>query len=160
MVTIAHRSGGPAADIVVPLPDGRITGFLAETPEEYAEAMARVFRDNGVAQATFAGDERNINNDAVGGGGGGSGDASCGNDPRGRRLVPERQTAATAGERGCCRGVFSSEDVRVAGRESASRFSNEVFDRTFAAEFVELLQHQRSGFLASSPFQRERGKEE
>eukprot|EP00903_Cladosiphon_okamuranus_P009803 g9320.t1 len=100
MVAIAHRSGGPAADIVVPLPDGRITGFLAETPEEYAKAMARVF-------------------------------GGCG-----------------------AREVFSSEDVRVAGRESARRFSNEGFDRMFAAEFVELLrQHQRSWFWGFSAFQ-------
>ncbi|CAN0144663.1 unnamed protein product, partial [Hapterophycus canaliculatus] len=55
MVTIAHRSGGPAADIVVPLPDGRVTGFLATTPQEYAEAMARVFDQEGVALTATAG---------------------------------------------------------------------------------------------------------
>lgn len=171
MVTVAHRSGGPAADIVVPLPDGRITGFLAETPEEYADAMARVFGDNGAAQAASAGSDGNSNSEEgerrvirphAGGGAGGSGDACRGNDTSGRGVVmPEQQQrVAAAGEGGRYRGVFSSEDVRVAGRESARRFSNEVFDRTFAAEFVELLQHQRSGFWASSLFRRKRGKEE
>lgn len=172
MVTVAHRSGGPAADIVVPLPDGRITGFLAETPEEYAEAMARVLGDKGVAtQATSIGsDDPSDNNDTAAGrrraipqpraegGAGGSRDARSTNDTSGRGVAaPEqRKVAAAAGE-------FSSEDVRVAGRESARRFSNEVFDRTFAAEFVELLlQHQqRSGFWGfSSLFERKRGKEE
>lgn len=83
MITIAHRSGGPAADIIVPLPDGRITGFLAETPEEYAMAMARVF---------------------------------------GSRSVPTNKTA-----------------IRIAGRESARRFSNDVFDSSFRAEFTRLM---------------------
>lgn len=113
MVTIAHRSGGPAADIIVPLPDGRITGFLAETPEEYAEAMARVF---GGQVASQDGGEKE--------------------------------------------GVFSSGAVRAAGRESARRFSNEVFDGTFAAEFVELLQRRRSGKWAFAPFRRGQSKEE
>lgn len=111
MVTIAHRSGGPAADIIAPLPDGRITGFLAETPEEYAEAMARVFSDEAASQ------------------GGGE------------------------------KGAFSSGAVRAAGRESARRFSNEVFDRTFAAEFVELLQRRGSGRWTFSPFRRNPSKE-
>lgn len=112
MVTIAHRSGGPAADIVVPLPDGRITGFLAETPREYAEAMSRIFGGEAVS-----------------------------------REDGEKE-------------VFSSGAVRVAGRESARRFSNEVFDRAFAAEFVELLQNWRSGSLPFSLFRRKQSKEE
>lgn len=164
MVTIAHRSGGPAADIIVPLPDGRITGFLAETPEEYAKAMARVFGGNGVAQATSTKSDRNSINDTgerhvtrsrVEGGAGGSGGACRGNETSGRELVPEQQKVATPGEGGCdAGGAFSGEDVRVAGRESARRFSNEVFDRMFAAEFVELLrQHQRSWVWDLSPFQ-------
>lgn len=171
MVTIAHRSGGPAADIVVPLPDGRITGFLAETPEEYAEAMARVFGDAGIARAKSTGSDGSSDNDAgerrvtqpqVEGGAGGSGAACRRNDASGRGLAPEQQEVGTTGDGGCARGAFSNGDVRVAGRESARRFSNEVFDRMFAAEFVELLQrHQRSGFLGSwSPFQRKSGKEE
>lgn len=114
MVTIAHRSGGPAADIVVPLPDGRVTGFLAETPEEYAEAMARVFGDKEGSQT--AAEAR--------GGKEGDGDGK----------------------------VLSCGAVRAAGRESARRFSNELFDKTFTAEFVELLQHGRSGLFAFGPF--------
>lgn len=43
LITIAHNSGGPKADIVVPL-DGEIgarhrTGFLASSEKEYADAM-------------------------------------------------------------------------------------------------------------------------
>jgi len=119
MVAIAHRSGGPAADIVVPLPDGRITGFLAETPEEYAEAMARVFGEKG---------------------------------------FPQTSTGAVGGKEGDCEGgELQSEIVRVAGRESAKRFSNEVFDNAFTAEFVELLRLRRPGF---SPFRTRRSKAE
>lgn len=172
MVTIAHRSGGPAADIVVPLPDGRITGFLAETPEEYAEAMALAFGDNGMAQAnSTAGDhrsddgagERRVTQPGVEDGAGGSGAACRGNDTSNRELMQEQQKVAKLGDEGCAREAFSGEDVRVAGRESARRFSNDVFDRVFAAEFVELLrQHQRSGFRSLFPprTQRSRGKEE
>ncbi|KAI8471407.1 MAG: hypothetical protein J3K34DRAFT_384792 [Monoraphidium minutum] len=46
VIPIAHNSGGPRADIVVQ-PDGpdgcpQITGFLAETPDEYCSAITRV----------------------------------------------------------------------------------------------------------------------
>lgn len=170
MVTIAHRSGGPLADIIVPSPDGRITGFLAKTPEEYANAMARVFRDKSVAQATSTSFDSNSERDVgegsvtqpqVGGGAGGSGTACRGNETGGRGVVPEQQKVSTAGEQCCYQGVFSSENVRIAGRESARRFSNQVFDRAFAAEFVELLrQHHRSAFLGVSRFRSKRGKEE
>nr|XP_045011572.1 GDP-Man:Man(3)GlcNAc(2)-PP-Dol alpha-1,2-mannosyltransferase isoform X3 [Jaculus jaculus] len=40
-VILAHDSGGPKLDIVVPHEGGR-TGFLAESEEEYAEAMAHI----------------------------------------------------------------------------------------------------------------------
>lgn len=191
MVTIAHRSGGPAADIVVPLPDGRITGFLAETPEEYAEAMARVFGGERVVHTATTGSsnsrrhgaggehpssskgidgEKSVLLQQVEGGVGGSGDDCCSGDSSSSKgLVPELQNKS-AGVGGCDeeaarreggeKGVFSSEAVRVAGRESARRFSNEVFDRTFAAEFVWLLQQRRSGSLAFAPFRRKRSKEE
>ena len=45
VIPIAHNSGGPKADIVVPAPgpDGpEVTGFLAETPEDYCDAITRV----------------------------------------------------------------------------------------------------------------------
>ena len=42
LVTVAHNSGGPKADIVVPF-QGAPTGFLAATEGEYAHAFARVF---------------------------------------------------------------------------------------------------------------------
>ncbi|KAF4075241.1 hypothetical protein AMELA_G00232200 [Ameiurus melas] len=41
-VILAHRSGGPKLDIVVPY-DGGITGFLADDEESYADAMERIF---------------------------------------------------------------------------------------------------------------------
>ncbi|CAD0203654.1 unnamed protein product [Chrysodeixis includens] len=41
LVTIAHRSGGPLADIVNPAPPAR-TGFLAAEPDEYARAILEV----------------------------------------------------------------------------------------------------------------------
>ncbi|XP_002720786.1 GDP-Man:Man(3)GlcNAc(2)-PP-Dol alpha-1,2-mannosyltransferase isoform X1 [Oryctolagus cuniculus] len=40
-IILAHNSGGPKLDIVVPH-DGQITGFLAETEEGYAETMAHI----------------------------------------------------------------------------------------------------------------------
>lgn len=40
-VILAHRSGGPKLDIVVPY-EGGITGFLADDEESYADAMERV----------------------------------------------------------------------------------------------------------------------
>lgn len=42
LITIAHKSGGPQSDIVVPLADGSLTGYLAATPEEYAEIIVDV----------------------------------------------------------------------------------------------------------------------
>ncbi|CAE7699575.1 ALG11 [Symbiodinium pilosum] len=35
-LVIAHKSAGPAMDIVTPLPDGRRTGLLAKDDEDYA----------------------------------------------------------------------------------------------------------------------------
>nr|XP_005007108.1 GDP-Man:Man(3)GlcNAc(2)-PP-Dol alpha-1,2-mannosyltransferase isoform X2 [Cavia porcellus] len=40
-VILAHNSGGPKLDIVVPH-EGEVTGFLAESEEDYAEAMAQI----------------------------------------------------------------------------------------------------------------------
>jgi len=42
VITIAHRSGGPKADIIIGF-EGRDTGFLAETEEEYAHCIGQVF---------------------------------------------------------------------------------------------------------------------
>eukprot|EP00937_MAST-01D_sp_MAST-1D-sp2_P002118 g2118.t1 len=42
VVTIAHDSGGPKADIVTEV-DGQPTGFLASTADGYADAMAAAF---------------------------------------------------------------------------------------------------------------------
>lgn len=40
-VILAHRSGGPMLDIVVPF-EGCQTGFLAENEDTYAEAIERI----------------------------------------------------------------------------------------------------------------------
>ncbi|CAN0343896.1 unnamed protein product [Ectocarpus fasciculatus] len=182
MVTIAHRSGGPAADIVVPLPDGRITGFLAETPQEYAEAMAKVFSEKGRTQTMAAtvgssragGDQlpEGEDDEAVQGKGlalqqqqqqvegGGSNDARDG----GENAEQQKQEGGGGGEEEVGRQEerrgFASEAVRVAGRESARRFSNQVFDHAFAAEFVELLKNVRPGFPAFAPESSSRNKED
>lgn len=46
LIVIAHNSGGPKTDIVVPLssaaPNTATTGFLASTAEEYANCIHRV----------------------------------------------------------------------------------------------------------------------
>jgi alpha-1,2-mannosyltransferase len=40
LITIAHNSGGPKADIIVPYSEKKLlTGYLASTEEEYANAM-------------------------------------------------------------------------------------------------------------------------
>lgn len=40
-VILAHNSGGPKLDIVIPY-EGHITGFLAENEDSYAETMAYI----------------------------------------------------------------------------------------------------------------------
>lgn len=40
---MAHNSGGPKADIVVPY-DNKDTGYLASTKEEYAEKILEIIR--------------------------------------------------------------------------------------------------------------------
>jgi alpha-1,2-mannosyltransferase len=45
LIVVAHNSGGPKSDIVVPLPNASgptTTGFLASSADEYAECMHRV----------------------------------------------------------------------------------------------------------------------
>lgn len=45
LVTVAHKSGGPQADIVVPY-NGAITGFLAEgKPSAFAHRITSILRD-------------------------------------------------------------------------------------------------------------------
>lgn len=41
VATIAHKSGGPESDIVVPF-TGEQTGWLASSPDEYADCMAEI----------------------------------------------------------------------------------------------------------------------
>jgi len=67
VLTVAHDSGGPRSDIVVPWRGAR-TGFLATTPAQYADALQTIFA------ATSSGRDR----DAAGGAcaASGAGDAS------------------------------------------------------------------------------------
>ena len=44
VLTVAHDSGGPRADIVRPLADGARTGFLAASAAQYADALDSIFR--------------------------------------------------------------------------------------------------------------------
>ena len=47
LITIAHNSGGPKADIIIPLePSKSRTGFLASTEEEYADALFEALKDD------------------------------------------------------------------------------------------------------------------
>ena len=43
VIVIAHNSGGPKSDIVTPI-NQQITGMLATTQEEYAEALNHLLR--------------------------------------------------------------------------------------------------------------------
>ncbi len=47
LIPLAHNSGGPRADIVQ---EGQ-TGFLASTPDEYAQALSRLFAPGDAAEA-------------------------------------------------------------------------------------------------------------
>jgi alpha-1,2-mannosyltransferase len=53
VIAVAHNSGGPACDIVVPW-DGQATGFLATTPAEYADALEDIFSGGVDADAMAA----------------------------------------------------------------------------------------------------------
>ena|SRR3569832_1594415 len=41
LIVVAHNSGGPKSDIVVPF-QGKPTGYLASTAEEYGEAIYKI----------------------------------------------------------------------------------------------------------------------
>ena len=45
LITIAHDSGGPKADIIVKTVDGEKTGYLASSVDEYSSAMYRALCD-------------------------------------------------------------------------------------------------------------------
>jgi alpha-1,2-mannosyltransferase len=45
LIVIAHRSGGPKTDIVVHF-DGKPTGFLAQSVDEYAETIYKALTMN------------------------------------------------------------------------------------------------------------------
>lgn len=52
VVTIAHDSGGPKADIIGPGYRGAKVGYLATTPSQYAEAMASILKTYYTAQGS------------------------------------------------------------------------------------------------------------
>ena len=87
-IPIAHDSAGPRMDIVVPS-GGVATGLLAETPEEYADAMAYVL----------------------------------GLDDVGAKSI--HWCKWKEGE------TWTTEEMRVAGRASSQRFSEECFKNQF-----------------------------
>jgi alpha-1,2-mannosyltransferase len=45
VIPIAHNSGGPKMDIIVPR-NNRLTGYLARTAEEYANCVEEIFQKN------------------------------------------------------------------------------------------------------------------
>lgn len=45
MITIAHNSGGPQSDILVPLPSGQSVGYLESTAAGYARAMVEILAE-------------------------------------------------------------------------------------------------------------------
>ncbi|CAM9442817.1 unnamed protein product [Choristocarpus tenellus] len=128
MVTIAHRSGGPEADIVVPLPNGKSTGFLAATPEEYACILEGVFsRSTKVGSGNVTVDS-NVSRDCIGG----SIDANT-------NVKNVWSTDAMQGDA----GEIDTLALREAGRKAAQRFSNDVFDLGFYCCFSKLLPSPR-----------------
>ena len=50
-ITIAHNTGGPKSDIIVPL-EGQRTGYLATTAQEYSDAMYAIFFENSSEENT------------------------------------------------------------------------------------------------------------
>lgn len=46
VITVAHNSGGPKSDIVITSPEDKRNGFLADTPEGYADAFSRIMDEN------------------------------------------------------------------------------------------------------------------
>lgn len=58
LIVVAHKSGGPQMDIIV---QPGVTGFLADTVEEYAEALYRALTitdDQGMRQRAQTAAER------------------------------------------------------------------------------------------------------
>jgi len=46
LITIAHNSGGPKSDILLPYGEKKLkTGYLASSEEEYADAMYNALRN-------------------------------------------------------------------------------------------------------------------
>lgn len=41
-IMVAHKSGGPRLDIIVPYESYDTVGFLADTPQNYAETIMRI----------------------------------------------------------------------------------------------------------------------
>jgi glycosyltransferase involved in cell wall biosynthesis len=129
-ITVAHDSGGPRADIVVPY-SGVPTGFLATTPAQYADALEAIFSavDALVAAAPAGGhrpaeaqspallsDRAHSEDDAL---------------PAGEQPAPRHSRAL---------GRFDPVATAAAARASVARFSDEEFALGFFAVMVGLLQ--------------------
>ena len=118
-VTIAHRSGGPLADIVVPW-GGQRTGFLAASAEEYADALETIFRADAAARASVR--------------------AAPGARaaPMSAKMVAAAAAAAAAPEPAAAE-VVDLLAIASAGRASAARFSDAEFARTWGDAIGPLL---------------------
>lgn len=116
VVTVAHNSGGPKSDIVVPF-NGVRTGFLAATPSQYADALEAIFRP---ISGTF--------NGCAGAGGA---EGSSGEEMAGRPSA-RRQSASS---------LFDPVAMTTAARASvSSRFSDEEFSLCFFAVMAGIIQ--------------------
>lgn len=102
-VIVAHDSGGPRMDIVVPV-DGERTGCRARSETGFAAALAAVLRASQSGRALYTPTE----------------EAAEGGD--------EAEAAATASEE-----VLDFARVQSAGRRGAMRFADATFGRDFCA---------------------------
>lgn len=57
VIPVAHNSGGPKSDIVVPY-QGKPTGYLASTPAEYAEQFAKILQISNIDLAPIQANAR------------------------------------------------------------------------------------------------------
>lgn len=123
-VTIAHASGGPKSDIIVPL-RGQRTGFLADTADKYARAMARIVRAAQRCPGALADDFARE--------GGAEGAASSSDD--------DSDSDSGGGDGGGEGGKLDVLRVVEAARESCARFSDESFSRGFVESLRPVIEH-------------------
>jgi len=121
-VIVAHDSGGPMLDIVVPF-RGKRTGCRARSVKGYASALAAVLRASQEGEAEYTAHEED----------GGDGEAASLSAPFPLPRRPE---------------TLRYETVQVAGREAALRFADVRFERDFVGAMRPAL--ERVGVLAKT----------